>query len=104
MDRNGGSSKGMSKNKASRTNNNNGHYHHHQWVQQLRALPSDPNSKDLLKLEYIDVNLNNSRKLINNVYSLNSESAEYAKQLDKHLGSLPQLDYLVKELDWLNNI
>lgn len=44
------------------------------WLKYLRALPSPAASQDVLKPDYIDVNLNNSRKLIMNVGRVNEVS------------------------------
>ncbi|KAI5958301.1 hypothetical protein KGF57_002656 [Candida theae] len=74
----------------------------HKWINQLRTLPSNPQSKDFLKLEYIDVNLNNSRKLITNLNNLTKETSEYVKNLDVQVsGNLVQLNQVDKELAWL---
>lgn len=89
---------------------NSAHGHHRQpssengqkWVRELRTLPSDPNSKDFLKLEYLEVNLNNSRKLISNLVKLKDESDKYVEKLDTHVnGCSLQLHRAAKELDWL---
>lgn len=72
------------------------------WIEQVRTLPSDPNSNDFLKLEYLDVNLNNSRKLINNINQLTKNVKEYVKDVDLQVnGNLIQLKQIQKELDWL---
>lgn len=75
----------------------------HKWINQLRTLPSNPQSKDFLKLEYLDVNLNNSRKLITNLNTLTKETNEYVKNLDLQVsGNLLQLNQVDKELAWLD--
>ncbi|RCK55246.1 hypothetical protein Cantr_04268 [Candida viswanathii] len=72
------------------------------WIQQVRTLPSDPNSNDFLKLEYLDVNLNNSRKLINNINQLTKNVKEYVDDVDLQVnGNLIQLKQIQRELDWL---
>ena len=72
------------------------------WINQLRVLPSDPKSNDFLKLDYIEVNLNNSRKLITNVNQLTNNFDKYVKDVDLQMnGNLVQLKQIKKELDWL---
>ncbi|KAG2732137.1 hypothetical protein G9P44_004554 [Scheffersomyces stipitis] len=75
------------------------------WVSQVRTLPSNPNSNDFLKLEYIDINLNNSRKLIANLNSLTKSTDSLINDIDlKVNGNLIQLNQVKKELDWLDDI
>lgn len=71
------------------------------WLSKLRTLPSNPNSNDFLKLEYIDVNLNNSRKLISNLGELTTTSLSLIDEVDTLNGSLIQLNQVKKELEWL---
>ncbi|EMG47211.1 hypothetical protein SBY92_000071 [Candida maltosa Xu316] len=72
------------------------------WVNNVRTIPSDPNSNDFLKLEYLEVNLNNSRKLINNVNQLTKNFNEYLDDVDMQInGNLVQLKQVKNELDWL---
>lgn len=72
------------------------------WINQLRVLPSDPKSNDFLKLDYIEVNLNNSRKLITNVNQLTNNFDKYVKDVDLQMnGNLVQLKQIKQELDWL---
>ncbi|CAD1809672.1 hypothetical protein FOB58_003010 [Candida parapsilosis] len=84
------------------TNSKNGS-NSHKWINQLRTLPSNPQSKDFLKLEYLDVNLNNSRKLITNLNALTKETSDYVKNVDLQVnGNLVQLNQVEKELAWLD--
>ncbi|RLV93368.1 putative esterase [Spathaspora sp. JA1] len=86
------------------TVNNNSLASTYKWVRKLRTLASDPKSNDFLKLDYIEVNLNNSRKLINNVLKLSVTSQEYVQELDVQIeGNLIQLTQVNKELDWLDD-
>lgn len=73
------------------------------WVKQLRGLPSSPSQHDHLKIEYIDTNLNNSRKMINSVNELSNSSKELLNTYYKVGESLTRIDQIEKELDWLNN-
>lgn len=73
------------------------------WLTKLRTLPSNPNSNDFLKLEYIDVNLNNSRKLITNLGELSKTSLSLIEDVDIVNGNLIQLNQVKKELEWLEN-
>lgn len=76
-------------------------------LEQLRALPSDAAANDVLKVEYLEVNLNNSRKLISNVSSAAAVSRQYVldtEQLAEGMlrlkavrASLALLDELVGE-------
>lgn len=74
------------------------------WVKSIRALPSDPNNNDFLKTDYIEVNLNNSRKLIANLNNLTESSDAGVKQLNEVNESLIRLHNIRNELSWLNNI
>ncbi|ODV68973.1 hypothetical protein HYPBUDRAFT_85670, partial [Hyphopichia burtonii NRRL Y-1933] len=74
------------------------------WVKSLRALPSDPNNNDFLKTDYIDVNLNNSRKLITNLNNLTESSDVGVQQLNEVNESLIRLHNIRNELSWLNNL
>ena len=75
------------------------------WISQLRTLPSNPNSNDFLKLEYIDVNLNNSRKLISNVIELSESTKDYIDDVDLQInGNLIQLTQVKRELQWLDKL
>ncbi|KAI5955431.1 hypothetical protein CANMA_004611 [Candida margitis] len=88
--------------KASSNNSSKSGSSSHRWINQLRTLPSNPQSKDFLKLEYLEVNLNNSRKLITNLNSLSKETNEYIKNVDLQVnGNLIQLNQVDKELAWL---
>lgn len=72
------------------------------WVKQIRALPSDPTANDTLKVEYIDVNLNNSRKLMENISRLAISTTENTAQVDEALESLIHLKTARNVLAWAN--
>lgn len=72
------------------------------WVSDLRTLPSDPNSHDFLKLEYVDVNLSNLRKLIGNLNQLRETSELLIEDVDTNVGGMTELCRVQKELEWLN--
>ncbi|SGZ57221.1 CIC11C00000004653 [Sungouiella intermedia] len=74
------------------------------WIKQVRALPSDPSSNDFLKIEYIDVNLNNSRKLIANVTSLASTSKSTTEQTEDAIENMLRLRNIKSELSWLDDL
>lgn len=74
------------------------------WIKQVRALPSDPSSSDLLKIEYIDVNLNNSRKLISNLAELASTSREVTTETEEAVESMLLLRNIRSELAWLDEL
>ncbi|CAI5757984.1 unnamed protein product [Candida verbasci] len=91
-----------SKQNNNQNNNHNNHNSNHKWINQLRLLPSKPNSNDFLKLEYLEVNLNNSRKLINNLNELSKNTNDYLDNLNLQVnGNLVQIKHIEKELDWL---
>ena len=61
-----------------------------------------PQIERFLKLDYIEVNLNNSRKLITNVNQLTNNFDKYVKDVDLQMnGNLVQLKQIKKEFDWL---
>lgn len=74
------------------------------WVKKLRALPSDPSAEDYLKIEYLEVNLNNSRKLIALVSNAAKESKLLAEQQEKTVENLLPLRSIRSELSWLDEI
>ncbi|KAK6454449.1 uncharacterized protein RJT20DRAFT_130580 [Scheffersomyces xylosifermentans] len=75
------------------------------WISQIRTLPSNPNTNDFLKLEYIDINLNNSRKLIGNLNDLTDSTSGLINDIDlKVNGNLIQLNQVRSELAWLDGI
>lgn len=74
------------------------------WIKRIRALPSDPASGDFLKVEYVDVNLNNSRKLIHNVSRVAASSEEYTAELETTIESLLGLKSAAHELAWLDEL
>lgn len=75
-----------------------------QWVKKIRALPSNPTSNDFLKIEYIDINLNNSRKLIASVSSVAEESSAVNAQTEESLESLLRLRNTRNELSFLDGL
>lgn len=70
------------------------------WIKQIRALPSDPSANDTLKVEYIDVNLNNSRKLMENISRLAVSSAENVTQVGDTMESILMLRKARNVLAW----
>lgn len=74
------------------------------WLKQVRALPSDPTTHDFLKIEYIDVNLNNSRKLIANLSTLVSTSKATTDQTGDVMESMLRLRNTRNQLSWLDKI
>lgn len=75
-----------------------------QWAKGVRGLPSNPASQDYLKTDYIEVNLNNSRKLIGNLQSLNETSVQSISQLTEINDNLLRLHAVQNELKWLNGV
>lgn len=73
-------------------------------LKQIRALPSDPSSNDFLKIEYIDVNLNNSRKLIYNITNLSTTSTEATGQTEDVVESLLRLRNTRSHLSWADDL
>lgn len=74
------------------------------WVKLIRALPTKPNNNDNLKTEYIDVNLNNSRKLIGNISDLTETTDQTVKHNHEVNESLERLNNIKHELEWLNEL
>lgn len=74
------------------------------WVKKLRALPSDPSAEDYLKVEYLEVNLNNSRKLIALVSTAVKESKLLAAQQERTVENLLPLRSIRSELSWLDEL
>lgn len=71
------------------------------WTKSIRALPSNSESNDYLKPDYIEVNLNNSRKLIENLNQL-SESSTKSVELTNELNErLLLLNNVLSTLSWL---
>ena len=71
-------------------------------LKKVRALPSDPSANDVLKVEYIEVNLNNSRKLISGITSASNLSKEVAEQGQSITEDMLRLRNTRSELSWLN--
>lgn len=74
------------------------------WMKSIRALPTNPPNNDYLRTEYIDVNLNNSRKLIGNLNDLNdttTQSVQYNHEINE---SLARINNVKHELEWLNDL
>ncbi|WEJ95238.1 hypothetical protein PSN45_002751 [Yamadazyma tenuis] len=72
----------------------------HKWVKDLRGLASSPNDNDHLKIDYIDVNLNNSRKLIANVNTIVASSEQYLLVNHSVNESLIKLQSASQALKW----
>lgn len=78
--------------------------HPYNWVKYLRALPSKPSAHDYLKPEYIEVNLNNSRKLIKNLDEL---TGDMQKSIEVFYGvneSLLRVQKVKQQLEWLEDL
>lgn len=73
-------------------------------LKKVRALPSDPSANDVLKVEYIEVNLNNSRKLIGSITSASSVSAEVVRETEAVVENMIRLRNTRSELAWLDEI
>lgn len=73
----------------------------HKWIHKLRVLPTNPKVNDFLKPEYIDTNLNNSRKLMHNISDLTNSSNKLVEDNEEMTESLSKLTEVVKELSWL---
>lgn len=74
------------------------------WVKEIRGLASDPSHNDYLKIDYIEVNLNNSRKLITNVNQLTQNSEKQVTKNFEINESLIKLQPAKQNLSWLDNI
>lgn len=72
----------------------------YKWLKHVRALPSH-SSNDVLKVDYIDVNLKNLRKLIQNLNDLTSTITPHAEEQQLAAELLP-LHQVRDELSWLN--
>ena len=73
-------------------------------LKKVRALPSDPSANDVLKVEYIEVNLNNSRKLISGITSASNISKEVAEQGQSITEDMLRLRNTRSELSWLDDV
>ncbi|CAN3365230.1 hypothetical protein DICA3_E22606 [Diutina catenulata] len=69
------------------------------WAAQVRTLPTKTN--DFLKVDYIDYNLNNSRKLIGNINHLGDVSEYAVQENEKATDGLMPLSAVRQELEWL---
>ncbi|KAK8443510.1 hypothetical protein ACI3LY_003236 [Candidozyma auris] len=74
------------------------------WLRQIRALPSKPASNDILKVEYLDVNLNNSRKLMGNISSLSVETKEVTESQESTVEAMLPLKSIRNELSWTDKV
>lgn len=74
------------------------------WIKSVRALSSAPENNDFLKTEYIEVNLNNLRKLIQNVRGLTSTSDEAVSSTRILNDSLLRLNNVRAELAWADGL
>lgn len=70
----------------------------------VRALPSDPSVNDVLKVEYIEVNLNNSRKLIGSINSASTMSTDAVQETEGVVENMLRLRNIRNELAWLDDI
>lgn len=73
-------------------------------LKKVRALPSDPSVNDVLKVEYIEVNLNNSRKLIGSIDSASTMSADVVQETETVVENILRLRNIRNELAWLDEI
>lgn len=71
------------------------------WVKEVRGLASNPKDNDYLKVDYIDVNLNNSRKLIANINSLTNTSDAQVNENFRVNESLIKLQHANDNLKWI---
>lgn len=74
------------------------------WVKDIRGLPSDPSNNDYLKVDYIDVNLGNSRKVIQNINQLTKEDEAHLLKLIELNESLIKLNQAKANLQWLDKV
>lgn len=74
------------------------------WVREVRVLPSDPSNNDVLKVEYIDINLKNSCKLILNLNKLTKISNQYLARQENINETLIRLHNVKYELNWLDDL
>ncbi|CAK7892629.1 hypothetical protein CAAN1_08S05072 [[Candida] anglica] len=73
------------------------------WTKSIRALPSNAESNDYLKPDYIDVNLNNSRKLIANLNQLAANSSENVELIEEMNERLLILNAIQNNFSWLQD-
>lgn len=73
-------------------------------LKKVRALPSDPSVNDVLKVEYIEVNLNNSRKLIGSINSASTMSKDVVQETEGVVENMLRLRNIRNELAWLDDI
>lgn len=74
------------------------------WIRNVRALPLNPALNDILKVEYLDVNLNNSRKLMANIACLGAEAKEITQVEERTVEAMLQLKNLRHELSWADSV
>lgn len=72
------------------------------WIKQIRALPSDAVANDNLKIEYLDVNLNNSRNLIAGVNAAAAASDSLLPSTEAVLEDMLRLRNVREELSWIS--
>lgn len=73
-------------------------------LKELTALPRDRATNDVLKIEYLDVNLKNSRRLIGAIGEMHIDSTHITNQVPILIGCLKQVQVLQTQLSWLDNI
>ncbi|XYA00800.1 hypothetical protein QA089_003344 [Meyerozyma guilliermondii] len=78
----------------------------YRWIKQVRALPSHHSHNDVLKTDYIDVNLKNSRKLIHNLNdladSINSNLPSDTSPERQIASEMLPLHQVKEEMSWIN--
>lgn len=74
------------------------------WTESVRALPSSSESNDYLKTDYIDVNLNNSRKLIENINQLSDRAEIGIKTSEKLNQRLSLINDVLATFEWLEDL
>lgn len=74
------------------------------WLRKVRALPSESSSDDHLKIEYVEVNLNNSRKLIGLLSKVAVEAKTVSTQQQELVASLLPIRSMRNELAWLDSV
>ncbi|GEQ68428.1 hypothetical protein JCM33374_g2096 [Metschnikowia sp. JCM 33374] len=73
-------------------------------LKKIRALPSDAAANDVLKVEYIEVNLNNSRKLIGSITSASQLANEVVEETEAAVDEMLRLRNIRSELSWLDDL
>ncbi|CAH6718416.1 hypothetical protein CLIB1444_01S06238 [[Candida] jaroonii] len=74
------------------------------WVKQIRGLASNSSDNDYLKIDYIDVNLNNSRKLIMNLNQLNETNNQQVLKNHEVNEKMIKLQNVHQQMSWLDKL